>query len=1188
MKKNFSKIFQYIKKSPFKFSLLFLGIIIICTGIFMGLSKADSSSTTTLGSIGETLLNDDAYIELASMVDDSTTESKTAIITGSEPFDTEYGEDISVQLKAGDDNTPKNSIVRTFDMVDYTVGFATKAHKNSENVAFKNGKIYFEFVLPYSKEQIAFDTQNMRWLESKTNIYYKIIEFEHVNEDDSISKWQTLKGSFTIMPSEGEETSIGNHYRELNISLRVIKMKNKDTIQPYFTFWLQGNDVFNSQEFDSSIETWYSDDSLITFSENKCHIHTDDQGDGIQEYQTITPPKVTVTATPRYNISIINGAEINDQSLGTFDFGIGNELAQNTEKGLVNGRLVGFGITIELYRKSKEYGLFGVEIPYGEISFDLKLTSNYKNQKVTEDYQPLIYSINENNYYDFELKNGRRAIRRFFSKTPYNTTVSDKNNYNSCFNGGSWKYTIDGDVIHITVTDYDIDVEQFPYTVSNHTASEYTYYNPNEISNYWEIQRAVFSSGVVWLVQDFYNSNEESDYFGKYILDQYGEDLFKTTLEQNNLKMTSIGGTTIDTQMVTEDDSITQSHQLEKKGILSNSLLNVVYNYTDYLDTITDDGAGKESGRYIHISGEKLKIESFFIHDNAEGFNMGVGYDQLLKWDDVFFEPDGNVDNFLYSTDGININYKYFYGAKPDKSGWNHKGLKPDEDGYDQEMREAVVDDLIYFESLDELKNSGYVPVALFIEYRGLASSTMNHLHIYVGGKVKDDCPTGYTYMSIYTLRGWNKNGIKDSVAQANGIVINTPEDYIKITDEMYDTYAKNKIPSRQNPNIKNYSSYPSPFEVHEKNEEYQKAKYDENGFVSGSYGLKGSSCYVIDHFMNASIKTAQAGANEDGSKRVYDLDEGQRTVDFMISPSIVTGFSKELGRKKTINIIIEASVGKGLTYIEGSSKIGGTYQESLRGQGVIKDGKSINPTIIKNEDGTTTLRWILYDYDFTMDKNILLDKIYYSCQIGNLSSEESDVKNGQIIDTIVKIRSNEDYIRPYLEKNKNTQTSSIYIQKSNALSLFNFPDKISNELTKGTGFLVSYQNSSNDPSSIILVNGLPYNGDGVSSFNGDLKVTELSVGNRQGDNPSLLQSFNFYYTTNTGYRGKTSKDLENENFLDTGTWTKLNISDFNGNQDNPKLPNAIIQIPDDFSPVLIVAVGILNSQEKIEMHLIM
>ena len=52
-----------------------------------------------------------------------------------------------------------------------------------------------------------------------------------------------------------------------------------------------------------------------------CHHHK-----GVQEYQTIVPDKVTVSAAPRFNIQVLEGSNEQNQLLGTFDFNTGKKV----------------------------------------------------------------------------------------------------------------------------------------------------------------------------------------------------------------------------------------------------------------------------------------------------------------------------------------------------------------------------------------------------------------------------------------------------------------------------------------------------------------------------------------------------------------------------------------------------------------------------------------------------------------------------------------------------------------------------------------------------------------------------------------------------------------------------------------------------------------------------------------------
>jgi len=544
---------------------------------------------------------------------------------------------------------------------------------------------------------------------------------------------------------------------------------------------------------------------------------------------------------------VINGHSSVNQKLGIFDFSTGNEDAANKDKGLVTGRMAAFGIRIELIGKTKEHGLRGIELPNGDITFDLELSTVYNKKDVTKDYKPLIYSLDGN--MKSTTKSDGRVISLEYAyapRTPFNKMINQAiNEYylqRTCYDGGHFLYTIEDNVIHVRIKDYKVNLNQLPYNRANNDGTVYYYYNPDEISEYWDIQRAVISSGSVWVVQPFNNSNSSSLNYNKNIVEEYGEGTFSLTMKDNNLAI----NTEYLQQANIKDDNTTQGAKLEQSGSFSSSISYLKYNFKDFADALTDGAF--DNGKDIQLVGKQLRISTIINNDNAEGLNTAIAYDHLIKWDDVFFEPDGKIS---YSQNALKTNHKYLWAAKPDKTGWNHYGLKPDEYGYDQEMKNAVVDDLIYFESLNALKSNGYIPVAILLENRGYTTEAMTRIFSYIGGTVKKDCPIGYTYMATYTTMGWNKDSIKDLVAEANAIEITSPADYGKLTDAMYDTYAKNNMPSRSDFSVTSYDSYPDSFSVRDATtypaiKNYQKAKYDENGYVSGSTGRSGGDFLII------------------------------------------------------------------------------------------------------------------------------------------------------------------------------------------------------------------------------------------------------------------------------------------------------------------------------------------------------
>ena len=186
--------------------------------------------------------------------------------------------------------------------------------------------------------------------------------------------------------------------------------------------------------------------------------------------------------------------------------------------------------------------------------------------------------------------------------------------------------------------------------------------------------------------------------------------------------------------MKQDDDSCTLSMALEKPGTIDHSVNYQKYGVVAYGSSLTD--GCYEDGKDWILAGGSLNIQEMLKHNSAEGMNTGTAYDDLVKFDDAFFVLEGIQTG---SSAGLsNMKEQFLYGAKPDGTGWDHKGLKPQEDGYDTEMMETTADGLIFFSSLEELENAGYVCVAVLWEARGLASALFEILGYETSPKYND------------------------------------------------------------------------------------------------------------------------------------------------------------------------------------------------------------------------------------------------------------------------------------------------------------------------------------------------------------------------------------------------------------------------------------------------------------------
>ena len=1093
------------------------------------------------GEIGDRLDGDYAYISDAYLVEDKTTDSGLAIRTGTAPWDDDDS--------AGNDSSAMNNTVRSFDVVTYTAAFKTQVRDGGPFTAYKTGTVYYEFVVEGTKDLVRFETESMGWMTAKTEGKHKVTEETHDGKT-----YQVLRGSFLAETGDGNPAAIGNSYQELNIALRVLAMTQGDTVKPQFTFWLEGNDVPES--------------GLVTGSVHSCAEH------GEQEYKTITAPDVSVTSAPRFNVQL-QAVGPAYSYLGTFDFSTGNDNAANRDAGTKEGRAFVYGVTLQVQGKSKQHGLRGCELPDGsDITLNLNLSSLYSTdegelQDLSEDYPLLLWSIEGNSAEDTQA-DGRviaGQTKHAFQAAPLNKGTNSE----SCFNGGKWTGSQDGKTISITISDYEVDLSNLPWRNAASRENNHIYYDPNTISAYWEVPTACFSAGEIWLVQPFYDKEEN------YVANEEGSGTFTATVKDVNLAVKGESGKSLDSvtdnsnQTTLTDDTAVQTIYLTTPGSMAYGVRYMEYNNFFWSKPLTS--GCEENGKDWMLKNGGLSIASHLSHTSAEGINVGVAYDLLIKFDDSFFQPDGTYQ-VQYVKNGENT---VLFGAKADQTGWEHAGKEPNENGYDSEMMEATADDLIFFSSLEELQENGYTCVAVLFEARGVGSPQATQLIVSVNGSCISDAQSGSVYMCTVASKGWNKSDVQEAAAKY------AKKDASKLTDKDYDEYVKSDaFPSRADAttSLSYEEDYPSSFWTYDYENvdglrTYKKAIDDENGFVDATGGsLYGDSCLVVDYSTQITKSPNQPGTDEGGKKLTYDMDTSQREVDYVLYPTAVRskGESTTEGTSTTTTVYVEDTLPEGLEYILNSAYYGGTYKSNGGGKaGTVTGGKQIHPEVTENDDGTTTLLFTLEDVTITADEVTQLEPIYYSCTIGTPGNEETDVVNQQQLVNSVKIWSDDEQIRDFVATNGNYAEKSIIISKNRAVSFSKTSDQKIVEVGEEMGFTIHHGNNSSNSMDVVDIDFLPYNGDGKGTqITGQVIVSELTV-------QSLVGNFKLYYTTDTSKQGTSAADYQASDFTKDNDWIEMTVDAENGAVTLPDVENVIVAV---------AAVGTLPANQTLKMHI--
>lgn len=337
----------------------------------------------------------------------------------------------AVEWSPGDDSGAANNIVRTYDLVTYKLHTAvnySSEDPDGEEAADGEVRLYVEALLPCDSVEAEFVPSA-----SKMDDY----EIREIVQDGKIM--QKLTGYWKVAAQPG------NYERDIDI--RVKGMENGETVKPVFRSWI-GENAENAAD------------------PAQCSART-----------------LTVSAAPRYNVVLLRNSEL--AYTGYFDLASGQE-ASGEEDGenVIYGTMLGYGITLELYNDSSGKGMKGIELPRGDIEFDVTLSGSlYMNgtQITDENGEPVFsapyawaYKENENTSYGTNIGNTaydfrmnwndvddvEKTTQYAYDAAPFN---SGDNAY-SCYSGGVWSASAPQAgaedtqmTMHFTVSGYSFD-----------------------------------------------------------------------------------------------------------------------------------------------------------------------------------------------------------------------------------------------------------------------------------------------------------------------------------------------------------------------------------------------------------------------------------------------------------------------------------------------------------------------------------------------------------------------------------------------------------------------------------------------------------------------------------------------------------------------------------------------------------
>ena len=918
----------------------------------------------------------------------------------------------------GNDSSEDNDIVRSFDQVVWTVDLTMSLKDNSQGASLSGGRIEVEAELPENcADVMKWDLESMLWMENGK-----------VSDDG-----RSITGSYTMTDTEvtvpGKQTLV--------FVLKVENAVNETEISPEFSFYLYGN---NENE--------------------KIKISQDD----------ITP--ITVSAAPSYNVQIKKSAYLNNR--GYFDFDAKNEVENKTESSIY-GRLLGYGITVQLYNSNEDKALKGIELPDGDITFDVTFKEFIGKTEVTneEEYMPTLWDYKESTlsntgkYGNNMLWNGGNSGTVTTRGTaPFNS--GSRKGYDACYNGGSWTLTQDEDkenLFHVVIKDYEFDIENFEFPVKDANANQYE-------NNVYGDNIGCFSAGHLQVIMQMPEvvENTQSIYMNVII---------------DNVEMQSVSDTKMEKEENLEDNELNNSITLYPPGSYSKGNYYHSGNAKDsniYATSSLNLSPSTTGGEAVLEKGNNVTLVGRFITNNTNDDNV-VASNILQKFDDEAFEPlDGSNENSaLYcatmTTASTKGELKVLYAAKPDKTGWVS----------DEEMESTREEDLIYFESIDSLKDAGYVCVGVLFENRNASKYPGANCYYGIKLKSKDSCQIGKVYQTVNEAKLWTSN-----------IDYSYLDQEYTYTEENGVVY-KNDITNVKKPNWYMYNGKSSNYPV------YIKSEYNSNGEIEvGTHNgyYSGQSILIIGAKLTGSI---QALDNTNKEKINYDIGKNENIVTYSINPKLEANTNLK-DPISGVTVKAEVTLPTGLKYIAGTSKRAGE--------------KYTEPEIEETSEGQK-LTW--YIYGCTSGQKI--EPILFDAQIDNETENGVQYTTKLVVSEVVK--DGEDPIVGNSDISFRTSTEAINIINLASHRLYK---EVENPVIEKNGeikYKIVYENKTDDPvEEFQLLDIMPYNGDNRGSiYNGTYTIKNININQKTNGKEQSADNLSIYTTASETVREMNSKD---------------------------------------------------------------
>ncbi len=1034
--------------------------------------------------------------------------------TGTAPFDKDDA--------AGNDHDADNDIVRSFDRVSYTYSFDVNARDEAN--AYRRARIGFRFTLNQPADKVSFDLDSMGWVDTSTG----------------------YKPELSTETIEGQPAQVLTVYRLLTPtqdSPTVIPGKSRVSL----VLWVRN--MANGSKFAPKVEAWGAPDAST-----------------MTDPASFTSDPVTVSAKLNLNLRITGGAS---DASSNQDFDFRTPEAQNYinhQLGKRKGIISKFNWAVDMRWPDRTKGLKGLEVPAGPITFSFSLSNAWQNKDGNPhdqkaELQPYFWDIGT-------IDGGFTNSGRNTADQGWNPRLNNYD-YARATGGhagvdrvqGNGKYSLDeqqrdeqGLKVKLTLKGYQAND---PFPKLGHTYAPNVECTPILAStNCKRAEVGEISAGYLYVFNPSTIENKDvADYYGQTGLSLHA------TINDGGLEATSASGTKLpsassvmgaDNQTVQTDDErkdvvFTQDHAKPSsiRNIIQYSCLYEPNYFDDGVDCGWWNAPDTLRGTDSAMAGTQVRVMAGFKFTTSKDELPLLGL-TLVKIDpSVIKLPDPGELNLPWDGNGLwqdasndvkggsKSPTMVKYAAKPDGSTWKN----------DDEQAKADIKDLSFYDTPKAAQEQGKTVVGILLGARTAASDVFansDNAHYGFGGflvNVRADAPVGSVAQLTSVSRAFSRDQLADKAhLDANNSSNQDWENWA----EAQDPY---KLFQETTPHFQTAMNG------------YKKASYDQTtGYKGDDTGgnEQGDSLYVGGQTNYISNTTAQG--SDTNRKKNFDIDDDQRYADWKLSVNMVPS-TAEAAKDGTTELYITDQLPAKLHYIPGSAYLGGTYTEGTPEMGHVDQGESLEPNVVTNEQGKTTLSWTLTNIKVNDSGPHV---IYFSTYIGDTTDPSKDINSGpdgEDLETLASVKSKNNMSLPKINRRpevnptlRTTSSFKIHPLKINPTSMSTSALQTINDSGKPIGFtnmLSSAAGSGKERHYAIDI--MPYNQRAVDNPNlQGSTLTDMSVKAAGSD----LSGLTIKFTLDEQWRTRDTRSIKSADYQ---SWEPATLNQETGKVTMPK-----------------------------------